>query len=70
MGIDPAYCSPSFGIVGLADMWRPSRVLESVIFISGLYLAMNWKDPKTKRTLIRYIVSFAISLGVIASLVF
>jgi hypothetical protein len=38
-------------------------------YIGALYLDVKWEDLKIKRTLMRYIVSTAISSGVIAAII-
>jgi hypothetical protein len=43
--------------------------LESIIFIGIPHFGMDWKDPKAKRTLMRFIVSIGVSLGVIATII-
>ncbi|HKI07035.1 MAG TPA: hypothetical protein VKA09_01440, partial [Nitrososphaeraceae archaeon] len=53
-----------------AGMMTTPHTLENIIFSCTLSFDMNWKDPKIKRTLIRFIVSIVVSLGVIATIIF
>ena len=43
--------------------------MENIIFSGAMQVIMDWKDPKIKRTLLRFIVSICVSLGVIATII-